>query len=109
MVLVFNQGIEVLLKDALKKRDYEAEAFTLVNATRSIRKDFFQMPGFSFTGEFTSKCQFKSVPPSLTCLVSILLNGPDIEIQDSEESQACLTVAKVNSLQHEEEKEILHK
>ena len=29
------------------------------------------------------------------CLVSILLNGPNIESQDFEESQACLTIAQL--------------
>lgn len=53
------------------------------------------MPGFSFTGEFTSECQFKSVPPSLMCLVSMLLNGPNIESQDFEESQTCLTIVQL--------------
>ena len=77
-VLVFNQGIETLLKDALKKRNCEEEAFSFVNAAKYIRSDVFQMPGFSFTVEFTSECQLKSVPPSLMCLVSMLLHCPNI-------------------------------
>lgn len=85
-VLVFNQGIETLLKDALKKRNCEEEAFSFVNAAKCIRNDVFQMPGFSFSGEFTSECQLKSIPPSLMCLVSMLLNGPNIESQDFQES-----------------------
>ena len=85
-VLVFNQGIETLLKDALKKRNCEEEAFSFVNAAKFIRNDVFQMPGFSFSGEFTSECQLKSIPPSLMCLVSMLLNGPNIESQDFQES-----------------------
>ena len=94
-VLVFNQGIETLLKDALKKRNCEEEAFNFVNVAKYIRNDVFQMPGFSFTGEFTSDCQLKSVPPSLMCLVSMLLNGPNIESQDFEESQPCITIAQL--------------
>ena len=85
-VLVFDQGIETLLKDDLKKRNCEEEAFNFVNVAKYIRNDVFQMPGFSFTGEFTSDCQLKPVPPSLMCLVSILLNSPNIESQDFEES-----------------------
>ena len=94
-VLVFNQGIETLLQDALKKRNCEEEACNFVNVAKYIRNDVFEMPGFSFTGEFTSDCQLKSVPPSLMCLVSMLLNGPNIESQDFEESQACLTFAQL--------------
>lgn len=95
-VLVFNQGIETLLKDALlKKRNCEEEAFNFVHVAKYIRNNVFQMPGFSFTGEFTSDCQLKSVPPSLMCLVSMLLDGPNIESQDFEESQACLTIAQL--------------
>lgn len=94
-VLVFNQGIEALLKHALKKRNCEEEMFALVDVAKCIRNDVFQTTGFRFTGEFTSECQSKSVPPSLMCLVSMLLNGPNIESQDSEESQACLTIAQL--------------
>lgn len=94
-VLVFNQGIEELLKDALKKRNCEEEAFNLVNVAKCIRNDVFQTTAFHFTGEFNSECQSKSVPPSLMCLVSMLLNGPNIDSQESEESQACLTIAQL--------------
>lgn len=78
-VVVFNQGIETLLKDALKKRNCEEEAFNFVNDAKYICNDVFQMFGFSFTGKFTSDCQLKSVAPSLMCLVSMLLDGPNIE------------------------------
>ena len=61
----------------------------------SVTMSLIQMPGFSFTGEYTSDCQLKSVQPSLMCLVSMLLNGPNIESQDFEESQACLTIAQL--------------
>lgn len=47
-VLVFSQGIETLLKDALKKRSCEEEAFNFVNVAKYIRNDVFQMPLFSF-------------------------------------------------------------
>ena len=94
-VVVFNQGTETLLKDALKKRNCEEEAFNFVNVAKYIHNDVFQMSGFSFTGKFTSDCQLKSVPPSLMCLVSMLLDGPNIESQDFEESQACLTIAQL--------------
>ena len=53
-VLAFNQGIETLLKDALKKCNCEEEAFRFVNVAKYIRNDVFQMPGFSFSGEFKS-------------------------------------------------------
>lgn len=47
-VLVFSQGIETLLKDALKKRSCEEEAFNFVNVAKYIRNDVFQMSRFSF-------------------------------------------------------------
>lgn len=47
-VLVFSQGVETLLKDALKKRSCEEEAFNFVNVAKYIRNDVFQMPRFSF-------------------------------------------------------------
>ena len=86
--------MELLLKDALKERNYEEEAFTLAKATRYIRSDVINTLISPFDGEFSSECQSKSVPLSLKDLVSMLLNGANIESQDSEESQACLTIAK---------------
>lgn len=53
-VLVFSQGIETLLKDALKKRSCEEEAFNFVNVAKYIRNDVFQMPRFSFSQSASS-------------------------------------------------------
>lgn len=53
-VLVFSQGIETLLKDALKKRSCEEEAFNFVNVAKYIRNDVFQMPRFSFPQSVSS-------------------------------------------------------
>ena len=93
-VLALKKGMELLLKDALKERNYEEEAFTLARATRYIRSDVINTPIFRFNGEFSLDCQSKSVPLSLKYLFSMLLNGANIESQDSEESRACLTIAR---------------
>ena len=55
-VLVFNKGMEIILKDALKEHDYEAETFALVRTTRIIRSDVFDTPVFRFAGEFSADC-----------------------------------------------------
>ena len=49
--------------------------------------------GFTFSGRFGEQCQEKSVPTSLKCLISMILNGVNIE-NSSEDSQACLSVCQ---------------
>ena len=60
-----------------------------------MRSDVLNTPIFRFNGEFSSDCQSKSVPLSLKCLVSMLLNSANIGSQDSEETRACLTIAQL--------------
>ena len=109
-VLVFKEGMNLMLKDALKSRDYEAEAFTLAKAPKIIRHEIFQTaPGFCFNGEFTPDCQSKSGPVSLKCLVSMIQNSPIIDIQGSDETQAYLNNCAVNTVQCQEESKIHRK
>ena len=49
--------------------------------------------GFTFSGSFGEQCQEKSVPTSLKCLISMILNGVNIE-NSSQGSQACLSVCQ---------------
>ena len=54
------------------------------------------VPVFRITVPGFSTCrQNDSVPSSLLCLVSMLLNGPNITDQDTEVSQACFTIAQL--------------
>ncbi len=93
-VLVFQEAISSLLKDALKQRDFSEDAEILARAATIVRKDIFSHNCFNFSGCFPLDCQSKCLPSSLKSLVSMLLNGLDIKDQDKSESQACLTVCQ---------------
>ena len=55
----------------------------------------FNCKPFQFSGEFPLKCQENSIPTTLTTFISMLLNGPDVQLQDNQESQACLTISQL--------------
>jgi hypothetical protein len=92
-VLVFQEGISCLLKDALKQRDFSADAEILAKAARIVRKDMFLHKGFNFSGCFPMERQLH-LPSSLRSLVSMILNGLDIKDHDKPEKQAFLTVCE---------------
>ena len=93
--LCLKKGVKKLLKDSLSSRDYSSETLILAKAAKAVQNEAFQFQGFHFTGEFPPNCQANSVPHSLIFLVSILLNGSNIENQDSIEFQACFTIAQL--------------
>ena len=93
MVLVFEKGIQEMLKQAMKC-DHEGDALILMKAARIVREDIFKSKGFNFNGSFPSDCQQKSLPTTLKSLVTMLLRGADLMDQDSADSQACLSVSQ---------------
>ena len=93
-VIIFKNGLQSVLKDVLKERDFSDDVAILTKAAKIVRKDMFSHEGFTFSGAFQPKCQEKSVPASLKSLVSMLLNGANLEDQDSQESQPCLTICQ---------------
>ena len=60
-----------MLKEALKKRDFNEDAWILAKAAVIVRKDIFNHEGFKFTGSFQQNCQERSVPSSLKSLISL--------------------------------------
>ena len=75
--------------------DYEGDALLLAKAARIVRKDIVSHKGFHFDGKFGSDCcQQESVPSTLKTIVSMLLNGADLNYQDSVDSQAILTISQ---------------
>lgn len=94
-LLVFNENIKSLLKESLTSRDVLKETLDLTRVVKAIRKDMFELEGFQFSGSFPPRCQQTSVPPTLLCLVSMMLNGTNIDDQEEEVSQACLTIAQL--------------
>ena len=93
-VLIFKEGMQNMLKEALTSRDFSADAVILANAATIIRKDIFNHQGFKFTGCFPEECQEDSLPSSIKSLVSMILNGPNLKHQDKRDSQACLTISQ---------------
>ena len=94
IVLVFNEGMINLLKEAHKNRDFTEDAVILAKAAAIVRKDIFSHQGFKFTGSFPAECQEESLPSSLKSIVSMILNGPNIKDQGRRVSQACLTIGQ---------------
>ncbi|PIK36059.1 hypothetical protein BSL78_27124 [Apostichopus japonicus] len=92
IVIIFKDGMKDMIKDAMKKRDFTEDAQILAQAATIVRKDIFHHEGFQFTGQFPPGCQEKSLPSSLQCLVSMILNGPNLI--ESDDSQVCLTVGQ---------------
>ena len=94
-LLVFNEGMKDMLKTAMNSPDSKLEALEMVKLAKIIRRDMFSWESFKFSGTFPPNFQSNSVPPSLTALIAILLNGPNAQYQDAQESQACLTIAQL--------------
>ncbi len=55
-ILVFNEGMTNMLKEALKVRDFTEVAVLLAKAAAIVRKDIFNHQCFKFTGSFPSEC-----------------------------------------------------
>ena len=93
ILIVFKKGMQQMLKQSSNCK-YEGDALILSTAAKIIREDIFNFGGFQFNGFFPSDCQQNSIPTNLKYLVSMLLNGPDINDQESVESQCSLTIAQ---------------
>ncbi|KAG1695324.1 hypothetical protein GQR58_006635 [Nymphon striatum] len=95
ILLVFNEGLKKILKQAVDSRDFEAEAISMVKLVKAVREEIFDWKLSQFTGSFKHNCQEESVPTSLKSLISMLLNGPNVTGQDETETQACLTISQL--------------
>jgi len=91
VLLVFNKGMESILREEMSKRDYESDALNLAKAARIVRREMFNDDRFQLNGAFPSNCQNVSVPSCLKVLISMILNGLNIAHQFTAESQATLT------------------
>ena len=95
VIIVFKKGMESMLRDAMKKRNYSEDVEILARAATIIRNDIFSHDGFNFNGSFPPKCQENCLPTTLKSLVSLILSGPNLKDQDKKESQACLTISQL--------------
>ena len=91
----FEEGMKNMQKKALKKRDFSEDVAILAKAAAIIRNDIFNHDHFTFTGSSPPKWQEHSLPSSLKSLVSLVLNGLNLQDQDRQESQASLTISQL--------------
>ena len=77
VLLVFNEGLKKLLKESMSY-----EAISMVKLVKVIRQEILEWGLFDFSGTFQMHCQANSVPNTLKMLISMLLNGPNVQHQD---------------------------
>jgi len=73
VILVFKQGMQEMLKQALKC-DYEEDVLILAKAAKIVWGDIFDSNGFKFNASLPSECQQDSVPNYIKSMVTILFN-----------------------------------
>ena len=95
VILVFEEGMQQILKTSMECNNYQEDALTLMRAAKIVRNEVFSSSGFIFNASFPVGCQQQSVPSSLNLLVTLLLQGGDIVDQCSSDSQPCLTIAQL--------------
>jgi hypothetical protein len=94
-IIVFEEGMKNMLKDAVLKRDFMDDASIMAKAASIIRQHMFcHEEQFKFSGSFTSKCQEDSVPASLKSLIAMIINGTNLKDQEKHDSQSCLTISQ---------------
>lgn len=91
-ILVFPEGMQQMLKDALHDHDYENEAILFTKVAKIVREELFSV-NTEFNGCFERGCQ-DALTPITNLLISMLMYGPNIE-GAPEYSQACLTVSQL--------------
>ncbi|KAG5873612.1 hypothetical protein JTB14_011754 [Gonioctena quinquepunctata] len=74
-VIIFNEGMRNMLREALKMRDFSEDDVIFAKAATIVRKDIMNHQGFKFSGCFPAQCQEDSLPASFKSLVSMMLNG----------------------------------
>ena len=90
-----NEGLKKLLKDTISHCDFESEAILMAKLVKVMRQEIFDWKPFQFSGNFPLKCQENSIPTTLKIFISMLLNGPHVQHQDDNETQACLTISQL--------------
>ena len=94
VVLIANHDIGQALRKVCH-HDADNDAVHLARAAKIVRSDMFKVKQ-NFDGSFGWTCQKDSVPASLLALVSMVLNGPNIQEQSSSStSQPVLTIAQL--------------
>ena len=72
-ILAFSEGLNILIKDVLKKRQVNQDMKVISECAKVIREDIFNHKGFCFSGNFSEECQTQSIPISLRVLMSLII------------------------------------
>ena len=96
--LIFSEGLNTIVKDALEIREFDKEMQTIAKTAKIIREDMFKHQGFKFDGHFDDACQLDSIPSTLKPLISMILYGTSLKDQHKLESQAA--AALMLQMQH---------
>ena len=59
VLLVFNDGLNKLLKESMSYRDLQSEANSMAKLVEVIRQEIFEWGSFDFSGSFQTNCQVK--------------------------------------------------
>ena len=79
VLMLFKKDIGDAVKRVIAD-DMDADAVHLVRAAHVVRKNMLER-AYEFTGSFENGCELNAVPPSLTTLIRMILEGPNIESQ----------------------------
>ena len=79
--LVFGDGLNTLVKDALQSQSPTKDMQIIAQAAKIIREDIFQHEGFQFDSSFPENCHSIASPVKLLTLMSLMIFGPSIKDQ----------------------------
>ena len=94
--LVYDEDIGAALQFAVENSD-DSNAVHLAKAAQIVKKDLLEKKQ-NFDGTFTSSCQKDSVPTSLLALVTMMIEGPNIQDQtdlETIESDIASTISQL--------------
>ena len=82
-IFVFPEGMQQLLKDAIKNRGYQSEALLFLTVEKICRNELFREENALFDGSFPEDCQQKLLPLT-KLLIPMILYGSDLKGEISE-------------------------
>ena len=94
VIISFPEGIKKLVKEEMETRDHSYKANVLAKAAKIIRQDVFEERRDKFNGTFGEDCQEKFIPDTLQMIVSMMLNGVNIN-SEMEETQPSRTISQI--------------
>ena len=95
--LIFKDGFNSIVKDALKQRDYADDVRLIGKVAKMIREDMHLHDGFVVDGKFNESCLSQSVSSLLKILISMILYGPSMQGADSQQSLSVSQLLFTNS------------